>query len=230
MPTHPAKFSDEVLDAALAFLWSNAWTIPDDCLMLDPFAGTGKGSVVADKLGMGWLGVEIEPEWAEMEPRTLVGDSRNLVKLLERKHMLGLIGAVFTSPVYGNRMSDHHDAKDTSRRITYRHSLGRALNHHNAGRLHFKKRAREYEKLHFRVWKQCYEALNPGGLMMVNVKNFIRGGDEMDVVGFHEWAMRQADFTMFDKIKVDTPGMRFGENNELRVDGEVILVGVKPRG
>lgn len=33
-----------------------------------------------------------------------------------------MFDAVITSPTYGNRMADHHDAQDGSKRITYRHS------------------------------------------------------------------------------------------------------------
>ena len=40
---------------------------------------------------------------------------------------------VVTSPTYGNRMADHHNAKDGRRRITYTHNLGRTLTPGNSG-------------------------------------------------------------------------------------------------
>ena len=45
--------------------------------------------------------------------------------------------AICTSPTYGNRMADHHEARDGSPRDTYRHVLGRPLTPGNSGALHW---------------------------------------------------------------------------------------------
>lgn len=96
---HPAKFSDSVLDAVKPYLRSGD-------LVLDPFAGTGRVHELEDFVGL-TIGVELEPEWAGYHPRTIVGNSLYLPMWWS-----GLFDCVVTSPVYGNRMSDHYNAQE----------------------------------------------------------------------------------------------------------------------
>lgn len=102
---HPAKFSDEVLDA-LGEITKRR--VKRHEKVLDPFAGIGRIHHLADAKGWDSVGVEIEPEWADAHARTICGDSTKLTKRFKR----GQFVAVITSPVYGNRMSDSHDAKE----------------------------------------------------------------------------------------------------------------------
>lgn len=118
MVTHPAKFSSSIL-TVLAGLVQPEWRI------LDPFAGTGR----VHSLGSNTWGVEIEPEWASMHPRTIVGDALHLPFAAKS------FDAVITSPTYANRLADHHEAKDGSVRHSYRHDLGRPLHPSNSGQL-----------------------------------------------------------------------------------------------
>jgi hypothetical protein len=83
--------------------------------------------------------VELEPEWASQHPRTMVGDARALPLPDATFDM------VVTSPTYGNRMTDHHNAKDGSRRITYTHNLGRTLTPGNSGAMQW---GEDYRQLH----------------------------------------------------------------------------------
>jgi tRNA G10 N-methylase Trm11 len=92
---HPAKFSTEIL--ALMKPW-----IPQGARVLDPFAGTG----LVHELGTNTVGVEIEPEGAAMHPRTVCGDALALPFPDE------FFDFVVTSPCYGNRMADKHDAQE----------------------------------------------------------------------------------------------------------------------
>ncbi len=103
--------------------------------ILDPFAGTGKIGLIKEH---GYIGKitcnEIEEEWINncMYPidNWYVSDASNMNWANDNK-----FDAICTSPTYGNRMADHHNAKDNSKRITYKHYLGRDLNVENTGKL-----------------------------------------------------------------------------------------------
>lgn len=77
--------------------------------VLDPFAGVGRAKLQA-ALGFAAftvVGVELEAEWRGDDPLTVAGDATRL-----DPEWSGAFDAVFTSPCYGNRMADHHEAKD----------------------------------------------------------------------------------------------------------------------
>ena len=100
---HPAAFSD----AILRYL-ANSDLLPSGVL-LDPFAGIGKCHRLASA-DRRFIGVEIEPEWANCHPDTVVGDA--LALPFEDESFDGCL----TSCCYGNRMADSHNAKDGSLR------------------------------------------------------------------------------------------------------------------
>lgn len=68
---HPAKFSDPIIDVLLEETASVVG------VALDPFAGTGKVHQLQRK-GLRTVGVEIEPEWAEIHPQTVVANALHL--------------------------------------------------------------------------------------------------------------------------------------------------------
>lgn len=100
---HPARFGDELLVKIGDMLAPYG---PLD--ILDPFAGTGRVHELRS-LGHWTLGVEIEPAWASLHPGTVCGNSLHLADVLAGRRF----DAIVTSPVYGNRMSDAHDNRDT---------------------------------------------------------------------------------------------------------------------
>lgn len=105
LPDNPAKFSDRVLHVIEPLVETERIRLGREPRILDPFAGVGKVHI----LGTQTYGIEIEPEWAQQHPRTHVGDSRNLIKLLSRRKRFDM---VITSCTYGNRMADHHNAQE----------------------------------------------------------------------------------------------------------------------
>lgn len=125
---HPAAYSPGVLDAFDDLLCER---FPDGARLLDPFAGTGRIHLLSSdprfNLRYNTVGIELEPEWAAMHPATIVGDA---TALPFPDHSFEMAA---TSPSYGNRMADHHEARDGSYRRTYRHVLGRPLNPNNSG-------------------------------------------------------------------------------------------------
>ena len=128
---HPAKFSKAIL-AVLDTL------VDPDWLVLDPFAGVGG----VHRLGVRTVGVELEWEWAVESRGTVVGDALNLPFPDQ------CFDAIVTSPTYGNRLADHHNARDGSVRHSYTHDLGRKLHSHNSGVLHW---GPEYRAFHLRA-------------------------------------------------------------------------------
>lgn len=210
---HPAKWSAPLLETISVLLddagADSTWTI------LDPFAGVGLTRLSECCPAATWVGIELEPEWAVSDPRTRVGSALDL----PWEHPT--FSAVITSPVFGNRMSDHHDAKDDSDRITYRHRLGRELTTGSAAALNW---GRDYRQMHEAAWAEALRVSLPGALWIVNVGNHIRGGIEQRVTEWHLGHLMSLGFTVEQVVKVATRKQRKGANGQLRTDGERLLV------
>lgn len=123
---NPAPFNDDVLKVIGRQLRRYN-------KLLDPFAGTGKGVDYMAALGHKAVGVELEPEWAAHSDRVEVGNALSL------RWRANTFDAVFTSPTYGNRMADHHNAQEVCSKCGGRGTLisgdtkGGKLNvHHEA--------------------------------------------------------------------------------------------------
>ena len=106
---HPAKMLPAIAQRAIA-----TYTRPGD-LVLDPMAGIGSTLVEAVHLGRDALGVEYEPEWADLAKANLTyarsngatghgevvcGDARHLASVVDPT-VRGLVALVLTSPPYG---------------------------------------------------------------------------------------------------------------------------------
>lgn len=226
-------------------------TIRGRSSVVDPFAGTGRIHAIADEAGVPRsVGIELEPEWANADifrgPARLqiVGDSLAVLPSLG----VGNFDAVLTSPAYGNRMADKHDAKDPckacsgsgvsghreckvcrglglSRRNTYRHRLGRALSENNGGGMQW---GPEYRDLHRAIWAASVTALAPGGVFVVNCSNHIRMGELVDVCAWHSATLIELGLTLERTIEVETRRQRHGANGHVRVAGELIIICTKP--
>lgn len=211
---HPAKFSDPILEV-----------IAEECqnlrgVLLDPFAGTGKVHQLQTRK-LHTMGIEIEPEWAEMHPRTVVGNALHL------PFPDGSIDAIATSPCYGNRMADHHDARDDSKRNTYTHTLGRKLHPDNSGAMQW---GEQYRRFHLLAWLETQRVLRQSrstartGRLILNTSNHIRDGEEVDVTGWHTRALETLGYTLLSVRTVDTTRNREGANAHLRCDHETVQV------
>lgn len=203
---HPAKFNDNVLSYIERPLRGYYH-------VLDPFAGTGKLMEIGAEHQI-FLN-EIEPEWARQGRADSVADARHL------PYPNGFFDAVATSPCYGNRMADHHDAKDGSKRTTYRHCLGRPLHPANSGQLQW---GQTYRDFHIEAWKECRRLLRPGGRFILNISDHIRKGERVEVSKWHLETLLGLGFILEGTHEVPTPRLRFGANGNLRVDHENVFV------
>jgi len=110
---HPAKWSAAVLVALAELVADEAKRLGRPRTnVLDPFAGRGR-TELADALHAYTgeqhrvFGIELQPEWAAADPLTQVGDATALPA-----DWTGMFDIIATSPCYGNRMADRHDAQD----------------------------------------------------------------------------------------------------------------------
>lgn len=226
---HPAKFSDKIIDEIARYLDSIAFA----GTILDPFAGVGRVHVLAegrdDRLT---FGVELEPEWAGQHPRTITGSVMDLRAL---GFGSGEVDAIVTSPVYGNRMSDNHtpSPEDTSRRNTYKHTLGRDLSDGSSAVLQWgpSEVAKErYKQFHRDAWGVVVDVLKVDGLFVLNISDHVRAGKRMRVTAWHKATLKGLGIEWVDELRIQTPRQRMGANGDARVGYESVLIGVKKDG
>lgn len=208
--------------------------------VLDPFAGIGRiHELPAGQFST--VGGELEPEWANLSDGTIVADALDFPAPDDE------YDAVVTSPTWGNRMADHHEARDAckacdgtgvadmldrvpcpkckggglSHRNTYRHALGRMPTDGASSIMQF---GPQYRRFH-RDWiVEAIRLVHPGGLIIVNVANHLRKGVEVDVVGWWLGALVGEGLYVRAVDWIPAAKMRVGANADLRVDGEVNVV------
>lgn len=245
---HPAKFSDNILVTIRSIVdgwhlrtWGSDEGV-EQFRLLDPFAGTGRihslDRTVNNLRPYQTVGVEIEPEWAALDKRTIIGNALYL------PFPDAWFDGAVTSPVYGNRMSDHHVAKDLcglcqgvgyeaqdvlctrckgtglSVRRTYRHTLGRGLHSQNAGQLQW---GPVYRDFHVAAWVELHRVLKPGAPFLLNVSDHIRGGERIKVTNFHINTLLDIGFDLVAAQTIQTPRMRYGVNHENRAKHEMLI-------
>ena len=220
--THPAKFTGE----QLFHIYDHLPTLSSHLSRLgptvfDPFAGVG---TVADlrehDARVIVTGMEIEPEWADQSPIVETGDSLTYMALTRKRY-----DAVVTSPSYGNRMADSYDGRDGSVRNTYRIALGRPLDEQNGARLAFTDAPwDEYKDFHAEAIDGMVRVTRKGGRIIVVVKNFIRDGEVVDVVGWWRAQFKARSLTEMAYIPIKAGGLGYGANRDERVEYEYVLV------
>jgi tRNA G10 N-methylase Trm11 len=213
MTGHPATYTDALLPIMADLLPKGP------ALILDPFVGTGKIARLQPWLPQAiFYGYEIEPEWAEQARAAgcivNTGDCRHM------HYPSNYITAICTSPTYANRMADHHEARDASPRHTYRHTLGRPLHPANSGQLQW---GEAYRQFHVEAWTECRRVLQPGGTLVLNIKDHIRKGVLQPVTNWHAVTLLMLGFVCTRRVHVPCPGQRHGANGHLRVEYESVL-------
>lgn len=122
---HPAKFTPKIIEEIINAFGRHG--LPET--LLDPFGGTGRIHSIQSVTNTKTYAVEIEHEWAEESNKqgpTHHGDFFSFDPIIDRFLVLNskgyrtvasphLFECIATSPCYGNRMSDHHNANEVCR-------------------------------------------------------------------------------------------------------------------
>lgn len=235
---HPAKFSEPILDRLRVLLATEARrlqrTATHPLLVVDPFAGVGRIHQLMTKR-IRTVGIELQPRWAACRPHrpypfgwtagTLTGDMFELLpKMAAHLDTQGCaIHVIATSPTYGNRLSDHHDAADGSTRHSYTHTYGQELEPNNSGILPW---GPDYWAFTARAYRAFFAALDPGGLFLLNVSKFYRRQELVHAVEWHLGAAYGAGFVQDQRpARIVTKRLigNGAEATQARADHEVIL-------
>lgn len=203
--SHPAVFSADILAVCADLLHGRP-------RVLDPFAGTGKVHQLQPEHET--VGVELEPEWATLHPDTVVGSA------LALPFDPASFDAICTSPTYGNRLADHHDASDPEARRSYTHDLGRPLHPDNSGAMQW---GREYRRFHRDAWREAVRVLRPGGRFVLNIKDHVRSGRWQDVAGWHVAELVRLGLIVVAIRPVPTRGQPLGVTGEVRAGAELVI-------
>lgn len=232
VPRHPAPFSAELMPkfADMLAVYGGERFAGATLRVYDPFAGSGRVHWLRDEAALysrlvppftdvKTYGLELMPGWAGAHRRTRQGDAT----LPPPHHIVGTMHAVVTSPCYGNRMADHHNAQDGSPRRSYAHYYGRdemlaeVDESSNACLMHW---GPEYRVTHELALQHIWSSLRETGVFLLNVKDHWRRAERQRVCDWWKRAALDTGFTWRETRPVYARGYRFGANNGHEYEGE----------
>lgn len=217
--------------------------------VLDPFAGVGGIHQLADPDTV-TVGVELEAEWADRHDWTLQGDATALPFAddsfsaavtspaygnrmadaylgepcpgCEGDGTLCRASVASCAPLTVVECGDcEGSGRKPSRRYSYAISLGRKLSDGSGAALHW---GQGYRDLHGLCVEEMTRVVAPGGLIVVNLSDHIRGGERQWVTDWWLRTLLERGCRWLEGHTVSTRRVGHGANRNARVDGEQILV------
>jgi hypothetical protein len=188
--------------------------LPIGARVLDPFAGSNRIHELGETLfARTTVGVELEPEWAGGHPRTIHGDAAAL------PFPGASFDAVATSPSYGNRYADQ-SVRPEATTFSYAHALGRRCSPGSGAALQW---GPAYRDLHRRCVVEMVRVVRPGALVLVNMKDHVRGGRRQHVVDWWVDVLQAEGLELVDRVEI---GATRGNGFVLHPssDNEVVIV------
>jgi modification methylase len=207
---HPAKMLPAIAQRAIA-----TYTQPGD-LVLDPMAGIGSTLVEAVHLGRDAIGVEYEPQWAELaraniefarsqgapgHGEVVCGDARHLATVVDPA-VRGLVALVLTSPPYGPSLHG---------RVTAKPGEGIAKAHHRYS-------TDPANLAHVgldglldamgTILGGCAALLRPGGFVAMTVRPWWRDGHLIDLPGAMVRVGEDAGLLLYERNVALLAGLR----------------------
>lgn len=225
---HPAPFSDSIVFKLHRL--TKTWDGP----ILDPYAGIGR---IANLARDDTFGIEIEPEFDAAsllpEERRICGDSRFLGQYIADGRLPRPNALVF-SPDYGNRMADQYlgtpaerDLRERTgtkpRRRSYAISLNRRVSE-GSGAAH--QWGPDYRRCHEAVMESVSLELPVGAKIACNISDHFRGNERQPVTAWWVGMLGRCGWRITEMVPVKTPRFQDGQNRELRVENEWVLIGL----
>ncbi|MFI1956068.1 TRM11 family SAM-dependent methyltransferase [Streptomyces xinghaiensis] len=212
---HPAKMLPAIAAHAI-----RTYTNPGD-LVLDPMCGIGTTLVEALHLGRCAVGVEYEPQWADLASRNTAsaaheggtgtgavycGDARRLTQFLPGE-LRGTVDLVVTSPPYGSSVHGQvRSTRDSGERgvakMNYRYS-------HDPANLAHVSTDQLLEAI-TQILVQCRIMLRPGGTAVVTTRPWRTHGELIDLPSAVLAAGRAAGLVPAERCVALLTGVRDG--------------------
>lgn len=210
-PNHPAQYTTALLPVMADMLKGRR-------RILDIFGGAG-GIFALEH----WLGadvqieaIELEERFAAMHPRTRQGNALHLPWAADT------FDAIATSPAYGNRLADKY--RPGANCFSYAQAIEGELHPDNAGGMQWNPNGGDYQVTHVLAYAEARRVLCEGGAFVLNCKDHYRNKVLQPVTDWHVNTLKALGFAVVQRRKVKTPSLRYGENHELRVEYESVIL------
>ena len=208
--THPAKMLPAIAQRAIA-----TYTGPGD-LVVDPMAGIGSTLVEAVHLGRDAIGVEYEPNWADLARANLAharaqgatghgevvcGDARHLPSLVDPAAR-GLVALVLTSPPYGPSLHGRVTARPGE-------GIAKAHNRYSTDPANLAHVGLDGLLEAMRtILAGCASLLRPGGYVAMTVRPWWSAGQLVDLPGALVRVGEDAGLVLYERNVALLAGLR----------------------
>jgi len=191
--SHPAKFSRSLIGRIYEHTTNDGWLHEGDTV-LDPFAGVSLGAFDALRLGMNWIGIELEARFVDISQRNIdlwhtryknalpkwgwariiEGDSRNLTEIIAENFNAIKVNGVISSPPWlatkgGTKPINGDEA------LAARHAAGN-LNIGIGNDARQLTNTADYWSASRAIVTQIKNLLSPGGHVIWVVKDYVENG------------------------------------------------------